>query len=76
MSAKMTVKFVSRMTRTTAFEHCKDACRVAGSKINKANIQAVRVIAFHEDSPEIEILNFDKAVHFSNWVRPVRQIAK
>ena len=73
MSATMTTKFVSGTTRTTKFDHCKDACHVAGGKIHDKKVQAVIVLAFHEDSPAVEILNFDNAVHPSKWVRPVKQ---
>lgn len=70
----MSVKFISGTTRISQFDHCKDACKVAGAKINSDKVQSVKVLAFHEDSPAIEILNFDKAVSYKQWIRPVKQV--
>jgi hypothetical protein len=72
MSAKTFVKNIKGRTTRKNFDHCKDACSFAGKKFNSDKVEAVRVVASHEDSPEIVIMDFSKVVPSSEWVRPVR----
>jgi hypothetical protein len=70
MAGRMTVKSVTGRKTVKVFEHSKEACRVAGGKINSDKVQAVSVVCFHDGSPDRLILDFDKAIPYKEWIRP------